>query len=76
MKRYRVEETFAPSDELDYRGQKRYVIIDNVDDCIFSCEHMSYREAMRDLKDLNESEDEFRAMSFDDAVANASRLRK
>lgn len=65
MKRYRIEETFAPCEELDYRGQKRYVIVDNTDNCIFSCEHMSYREAMRDLKDLNDSNDEFRKMSFE-----------
>jgi len=54
MKRYRIEQTFAPSDELDYVGQKRYVIVDNLDNCIFSCEHISYREASRELKDLNE----------------------
>jgi hypothetical protein len=54
MKRYRIEQTFAPSDELDYVGQKRYVIVDNLDNCIFSCEHISYREASRELKGLNE----------------------
>lgn len=54
MNRYRIEETRVhDNSELDYHGQKRYVIIDNVDNCVFSCEHMSYREAMRDLKDLN-----------------------
>lgn len=64
MNRYRIEETFAPSDELDYRGQKRYVIVDNVDNCIFSCEHMSYREASRDVKDLNADNRAFRDLKF------------
>jgi hypothetical protein len=65
MKRYRIEETSVhDSSELDYYGQKRYVIIDNIDDCIFSCEHMSYREAMRDLKDLNTDNVAFKEMEF------------
>lgn len=54
MERYRIEETTVrDNSELDYYGQKRYVIIDNVDNCVFSCEHMSYREAVRDVKELN-----------------------
>ena len=64
MKRYRIEQTNCPDNELDYRGQKRYVIIDNVDNCIFSCEHMSYREAMRDIKELNADNEEFQKMEF------------
>ena len=65
MNRYRIEETRVhDNSELDYHGQKRYVIIDNTDNCIFSCEHMSYREAMRDLKDLNADNVAFKEMEF------------
>jgi hypothetical protein len=54
MKRYRIEEVRVHDrSELDYYGQKRYVIIDNEDNCIFSCDHMSYRESIRDLRELN-----------------------
>ena len=65
MERYRIEETIVrDNSELDYYGQKRYVIIDNVDNCVFSCEHMSYREAMRDVKDLNADNRAFRELKF------------
>lgn len=65
MERYRIEQTSVrDNSELDYYGQKRYVIIDNSDDCIFSCEHMSYREAMRDIKELNADNRLFREMDF------------
>lgn len=65
MERYRIEQTSVlDNSELDYYGQKRYVIIDNIDDCIFSCEHMSYREAMRDVKELNADNKAFRDMKF------------
>lgn len=63
MNKYRIEETSVrDNSELDYYGQKRYIIIDNTDNCIFSCEHMSYREAMRDLKDLNADNVAFKEM--------------
>lgn len=65
MNRYRIEETSVrDNSELDYYGQKRYIIIDNSDNFIFSCEHMSYREAMRDLKDLNADNVAFKEMEF------------
>jgi hypothetical protein len=65
MDRYRIEQTSVrDNSELDYYGQKRYVIIDNVDNCVFSCEHMSYREAMRDVKDLNADNRAFRELKF------------
>lgn len=65
MKAYRIEETRVyDNSELDYYGQKRYVIIDNKDNCVFSCEHMSFRDATRDLRDLNTRNDEFKKMDF------------
>lgn len=65
MDRYRIEQTdVRDSSELDYYGQKRYVIIDNVDNCVFSCEHMSYREASRDVKELNADNRAFRDLKF------------
>jgi hypothetical protein len=65
MDRYRIEQTdVRENSELDYYGQKRYVIIDNVDNCVFSCEHMSYREASRDVKDLNADNRAFRELKF------------
>lgn len=65
MERYRFEETVVrDNSELDYYGQKRYIIIDNIDNLIFSCEHMSYREASRDVKELNADNRAFRELKF------------